>query len=256
LTSFDPAPFCAAPIPNQKRSLSIAVPSSALLCGGHTMLTPTVNLPTRRTPSPQIRARDTSLDGASNGSAGVDSAPNVDAGANGAPDLGGQRCGDHEDHGDSTNYRKLAEHNLSLPWAQITELPLGRVYQLVRVSEDDLILEPLTGQLPPWQRRTNVWRKATNLWDNAKRLRTRAVVCLTRGLPPRSRSAAPSAYHRVGGGSLGPGLNCSESGKQPSSPGHLSFVAGPSKRPANPRPQALSRSDRMAAAHERIGSTA
>jgi hypothetical protein len=36
----------------------------------------------------------------------------VNAGANGAPDLGGQRCGDHEDQGDNTNYRKLAEHNL------------------------------------------------------------------------------------------------------------------------------------------------
>jgi hypothetical protein len=25
-----------------------------------------------------------------------------------------------------------------------------------------LILEPLPGQLPPWQRRTNVWRRETN----------------------------------------------------------------------------------------------
>src|SRR5262249_41559363 len=129
----------------------------------NSMLTTTVNLPTRRTPSPQIRARDTSLDGTTNGSAGVNSAPDVDAGVNSAPDLGGQRCRDHEDRGDSTNYRKLAE--LSLPWAQITEFPLGRVYQLVRVSEDDLILEPLTGQLPPWQRRTNVWRRVTRTGD-------------------------------------------------------------------------------------------
>src|SRR5262249_34902495 len=103
--------------------------------------------------------RDTPNDGPANGSAGVNSAPDVDPGINSAPDLGGQGCGDHEDRGDSTNYRKLAEHNLSLPWAQITELPLGRVYQLVRLSEDDLILEPWTGQLPPWQRRTNVWRR-------------------------------------------------------------------------------------------------
>jgi hypothetical protein len=34
-----------------------------------------VNFPTRRAPSPQIRARDTSLDGAANGSAGVNGAP-------------------------------------------------------------------------------------------------------------------------------------------------------------------------------------
>jgi hypothetical protein len=95
----------------------------------------TVFIRTRRTPSPQIRARDTSLDGTANGSAGVNS----------APDLGGERCRDHEDRGDTTNYRKLAEHNLSLPWAQITELPLGRAYELVRVSENDFILEPLTG---------------------------------------------------------------------------------------------------------------
>src|SRR5262245_58214578 len=105
---FDPAPFCA-PMPNQKRSLSIPVTaSSALLCGS--TLTTTVNFPTRRAPSPQIRARDTSLDGTTNGSAGVDSAPDVDAGANSATHLGGQRRGDHEDRGDSTNYRKLAEH--------------------------------------------------------------------------------------------------------------------------------------------------
>jgi len=80
------------------------------------MLATTVNLPTRRGPSPQIRARDTSLDGAENGSAGVNSAPNVDAGVNGATHLGGQHCRDHEDRGDGTDYRKLAEHNLSLPW--------------------------------------------------------------------------------------------------------------------------------------------
>src|SRR5436190_18938639 len=58
LTSFDPAPFCAAPIPNQNRSLSMAItPSSALLCSGLTMLATTVNLPARRAPSPQIRPR-------------------------------------------------------------------------------------------------------------------------------------------------------------------------------------------------------
>src|SRR5262245_43562992 len=83
-------------------------PSSARLCGS--MLTATVNFPTWRTPRPQIRTRDTSLDGAANGSAGVNSAPNVDARVNGATHLGEQRRGDHKDGGDSTNYRKLAEH--------------------------------------------------------------------------------------------------------------------------------------------------
>jgi len=39
----------------------------------------TVLIRTRRAPSPEIRARDTSLDGAANGSAGINSAPNVDA---------------------------------------------------------------------------------------------------------------------------------------------------------------------------------
>src|SRR6516225_4090138 len=170
---FGPAPFCAAPIPNQKRSLSIAVPSSALLCGGHGMLTTTVNFPTRRAPSPQIRARDAPNDRASNGSAGVNSAPDVDAGVNAAPHLGGQCCWDHDDRGESANYRKLAEHNLSLPWRTDNRTSLGRMYQLVRVSEDDLILEPLTGQLPPWQRRTTLWRKATNPWAGAKRLSNR-----------------------------------------------------------------------------------
>jgi hypothetical protein len=34
----------------------------------------------------------------------------VDAGIDGATHLGGQRCGDHEDRGDSTNDRKLAGH--------------------------------------------------------------------------------------------------------------------------------------------------
>src|SRR5262249_18773927 len=84
------------------------------------MLTATVNCPTRRAPSPEIGARDTSLDGTANGSAGVNSAPNVDAGVNGATHLGGQRCGDHEDRDHRTSYRKFAEHNFSLPWAQIT----------------------------------------------------------------------------------------------------------------------------------------
>jgi len=70
------------------------------------MLTATVNFPTWRAPSPEIRAGNTSNDSAANASAGVNS----------APDLGGRRCGDHEDRDDSTNYPKLAEHNLSLPW--------------------------------------------------------------------------------------------------------------------------------------------
>lgn len=71
---------------------------------------------TRRAPSPEIRARDSPNDGAANGRADVNSAPDVDAGVNSAPHLGGQRCGDHDDRGDSANYRKLAAHNLSLPW--------------------------------------------------------------------------------------------------------------------------------------------
>jgi hypothetical protein len=65
---------------------------------------------TRRAPSPQIGARDTALDGAANGSAGVHSAPDMDAGANSTSHLGGQRRGDHEDGGEGTNERKLAEH--------------------------------------------------------------------------------------------------------------------------------------------------
>src|SRR5436305_8686944 len=92
------------------------------------MLATTVNLPARVAPSPQIRARDTSLDGPTNGSAGI----NVDTGINGATHLGGQRCGDHEDRGDSTDYRKLAEHKI--------------VSQRQRSS----------------RRRTHVWRRVTN----------------------------------------------------------------------------------------------
>src|SRR6516225_12477279 len=76
----------------------------------------TVIIRTWRAPSPEIRARDTSNDRTTNRSAGVNSGPNMDAGVNSAPDLGGRRCGDREDCGD-TNYRKLAEHNVSLPWA-------------------------------------------------------------------------------------------------------------------------------------------
>src|SRR5215469_16955717 len=89
------------------------------------MLTTTVNLPTRRTPSPQIRARDPSLDGTTNGTAGVNSAPDVDAGVNSAPDLGGQRCRYHEDRGDTTNYRKPAEHNSSLLIGELPRFSLG-----------------------------------------------------------------------------------------------------------------------------------
>ena len=77
------------------------------------MLTTTVNFPTRRAPSPEIRARDTALDGAAHGSAGINSAPNVDAGIDGATHLGDQRCGDHEDRGDNTNDRKLAVHKIA-----------------------------------------------------------------------------------------------------------------------------------------------
>jgi hypothetical protein len=76
------------------------------------MLTTTVNCPARRAPSPEIRARDTLNDGTTNGSAGVNSASDVDTGVNGATHLSRQRCRDHEDRGDSTNYRKLAEHKI------------------------------------------------------------------------------------------------------------------------------------------------
>src|SRR5262249_819733 len=86
-------------------------PSSARLCGS--MLTTTVNFPARRASSPKVRARDTSLAATPDGSAGINSAPNVDGGINGAARLGGQRCWDHEDRGDNTNYRKLAEHKIA-----------------------------------------------------------------------------------------------------------------------------------------------
>src|SRR5262249_28717348 len=87
-----------------------------------------------------IRARNTSLDGPTNGSAGINSAPNVDAGINGATHLGGRRCGDHEGRGDSTDYRKLAGHEIG---------PKER---------------------RSWRRRTNVWRKVTILERQANRL--------------------------------------------------------------------------------------
>jgi len=47
-----------------------------------------VNFPTRRAPSPEIRAGDTLNDGAANGSAGVNGAPDMNAGVNSTPDLG------------------------------------------------------------------------------------------------------------------------------------------------------------------------
>jgi hypothetical protein len=46
----------------------------------------------------------------------------VGAWINSAAHLGGQRCGDHEDRGDSTNYRKLAEHKIVLPGAIATTM--------------------------------------------------------------------------------------------------------------------------------------
>jgi hypothetical protein len=99
--------------------------SSALLVVSQTMLASTVKLPSGRPPSPQIRARNTSLDGTTNGSAGV-SAPNVDAGVNSATHLGGQRCGDHEDPGDSAKYRKLANHKAAyLPNTRSTAFMTG-----------------------------------------------------------------------------------------------------------------------------------
>jgi hypothetical protein len=114
LSSFDPALFCAAPIPNQKRRLPIyrypslgAPASSARLCGLVPMVATLIG--TRRAPSPKIGARYTPFDRAANGSAGVHSAPDMDAGPNSAPHLRGQRWRDHEDRGDSSHYRKLAE---------------------------------------------------------------------------------------------------------------------------------------------------
>jgi hypothetical protein len=80
------------------------------------MLATAVNLPAWRAPSPQIRARDTSLDGAANGSAGVNSAPNVDAGIYAATHLGGHRCRHYENRGDSTDDRKLAKHDFVPNW--------------------------------------------------------------------------------------------------------------------------------------------
>jgi hypothetical protein len=101
--------------PEEKFVHSRLAPLSARLFGGRTMLMTTV-IPTRRAPSPEIRARDTLDDGAANGSAGVNRAPDVDAGVNSAPDLGEHRCRDRDDRGDSANYRKLAEHKLGLSW--------------------------------------------------------------------------------------------------------------------------------------------
>ncbi len=134
--------------PEQKFVHGDQRPSSALLCSGLTMLATTVNLPARVAPSPQIRARDTSLDGTTNGSAGI----NVDARINGASHLGGQRCGDHEDRGDSTDYRKLAEHKI--------------------VSQ----------QGRSWQRRTNVWQRLTSPVRGAKRPRVAAIIVVPRSV--------------------------------------------------------------------------
>ena len=137
-------------------------PSSALLCGG--MLTTTVNFPARRAPSPQIRARDTSLDSAANASARINSTPNVDAGFNAATHLGGHRCGDHEDDGDdSTNDRKLASiikapHSIRVPLAGGASLiPLvdvivslhaasgssGSFFRTARKSEQSIVVSPV-----------------------------------------------------------------------------------------------------------------
>src|SRR5262249_43770470 len=99
------------------------------------MLATTVNLHAWRAPSPQVRARDTSLDGTTNGTAGI----NVDAWINAATHLGGQRCGDHEDR-DSTDYRKLAEHKIG------------------------------SQQGRSWRRRTNVWQRLTSPAEATKQL--------------------------------------------------------------------------------------
>jgi len=87
--------------------LTIAIDPGDQLLNGHAAIVGV---------SPQIRAReDTSLDGAANGSAGGNGAPNVDARINGATHLGGQRCGDHEDGSDSTDYRSLPSIDRYLP---------------------------------------------------------------------------------------------------------------------------------------------
>ena len=83
-----------------------------------------------KSPNP---ARDTSLDGAANGSAGVNGAPNVDARINGATHLGGQRCGDHEDGSDSTDYRKLAEHRSLLAQYPFNSL---RAFAVCTIEQD------------------------------------------------------------------------------------------------------------------------
>src|SRR6266568_9615408 len=53
-----------------------------------------------------------------------------------------------------------------------------------------LILEPLPGQLPPWQRRTNFWLISTNPARGAKRLRTMAARRLRDAIPRLSQRQA------------------------------------------------------------------
>src|SRR5262249_45665755 len=109
------------------------------------MLTTTVNFPTRRAPSPQIRARDTSLDGTANGSARIDSTPNVDAGINGTTHLGGHRCGDHEGDGDdSTDDRKLAEHKTATCPAPFSDV----MTTLTRSFADDYLERVVLSSAP------------------------------------------------------------------------------------------------------------
>jgi len=75
------------------------------------IVTPLTPTPPRRAPSPQIGARDTAVDAATNRSAGANSAPDVDGGFNSAPYLGKQRCRDHEDGGkDETSDREVAKY--------------------------------------------------------------------------------------------------------------------------------------------------
>src|SRR5262249_49145101 len=136
---------------------------------GLTVLATTVNLPAGRTPSPQIRARDTSLDGPTNGSAGINSAPNVDAGSNGATHLGGRRCGDREGRGDSTDYRKLAEHEVG----------------------------PQQGR--SWRRRANIWRRVTSPVRGAKRLRAGTANGQRHDAPGSKIDRAPSRAHSAKG---------------------------------------------------------
>jgi hypothetical protein len=63
----------------------------------------------------------------------------VDAGINGATHLGEQRCGDHDDRGDSAYCRQLAEHNKALASSKAaavtTPLAKGRRHEFASLSQ-------------------------------------------------------------------------------------------------------------------------